>query len=36
MSFTQELRRQANGIFQAIFEHPFVRGIAEGAWQGNN
>lgn len=31
MSFTQELRRQADGIFQAIFEHPFVRGIAEGS-----
>lgn len=30
MSFTQELRQQADGIFQAIFEHPFVRGIAEG------
>ena len=30
MSFSQELRRQADGIFQAIYEHPFVRGIAEG------
>ncbi|GGH10905.1 thiaminase II [Paenibacillus segetis] len=30
MSFTQELRQQADGIFQAIFKHPFVRGIASG------
>ncbi|MGE7055971.1 thiaminase II, partial [Paenibacillus glucanolyticus] len=30
MSFTQELRRQSDGIFQAIFDHPFVRGIAAG------
>lgn len=30
MSFTQELRRKADGIFQAIYDHPFVRGIAEG------
>lgn len=30
MSFTQELRQQAGGIFQAIFDHPFVKGIAEG------
>lgn len=30
MSFTQELRQQADGIFQAIFNHPFVRGIADG------
>lgn len=30
MSFAQELRRQADDIFQAIFNHPFVRGIAEG------
>lgn len=30
MSFTQELRQQADGIFEAIFNHPFVRGIAEG------
>lgn len=33
MSFTQELRRQADGIFQAIFQHPFVRGIASGSLQ---
>lgn len=30
MSFTQALRQQAGGIFQAIFDHPFVKGIAEG------
>ncbi|WP_110945164.1 thiaminase II [Paenibacillus phocaensis] len=30
MGFSQELRRQADGIYQAIFEHPFVRGIASG------
>ncbi|WP_110926275.1 thiaminase II [Bacillus massiliglaciei] len=30
MSFSAELRREADPIFQAIFEHPFVRGIAEG------
>lgn len=33
MSFTQELRQKADGIFQAIFEHPFVRGIANGDLQ---
>ncbi|GAB6930930.1 thiaminase II [Paenibacillus sp. JCM 10914] len=31
MRFTQELRQQADGIFEAIFEHPFVRGIADGS-----
>lgn len=30
MSFTEDLRREADGVFSAIFEHPFVRGIAEG------
>ncbi|WP_106768737.1 thiaminase II [Paenibacillus faecalis] len=30
MSFTQQLRQQADDIFQAIFDHPFVRGIAKG------
>lgn len=30
MSFTEELREQGEHIFQAIYEHPFVRGIAEG------
>ncbi len=30
MSFTQTLRQEAGGIFQAIFDHPFVKGIAEG------
>lgn len=33
MSFTQQLRREADGIFEAIFAHPFVRGIAEGSLQ---
>jgi len=30
MSFSQELRAQAEPIFQAIMEHPFVQGIAKG------
>lgn len=30
MSFSAELRKEANPIFDAIFEHPFVRGIANG------
>jgi len=30
MSFAAELRKEANPIFEAIFEHPFVRGIANG------
>ncbi|OWA34276.1 thiaminase II [Saccharibacillus sp. O16] len=30
MSFTEKLRRDAEPIYQAIFEHPFVRGIAAG------
>ena len=30
MSFSAELRREANPIFNAIFEHPFVQGIANG------
>lgn len=30
MSFSQNLRSQADGIFKAIYEHPFVRGIASG------
>lgn len=29
-SFTEELRRKADPVFEAIFRHPFVRGIAEG------
>ncbi|WP_145020731.1 thiaminase II [Paenibacillus sp. Y412MC10] len=28
--FTEELRYAADPIYQAIFKHPFVRGIAEG------
>ncbi|MED5020576.1 thiaminase II [Paenibacillus chibensis] len=31
--FTEELRSAADPIFQAIFDHPFVRGIAEGTLQ---
>lgn len=30
MSFSAELRREAAPIFNAIFEHPFVKGIANG------
>jgi thiaminase (transcriptional activator TenA) len=30
MKFSAELRKAANPIFQAIFEHPFVQGIANG------
>lgn len=30
MSFTEQLRRGADPIYEAIFKHPFVRGIAEG------
>lgn len=30
MSFSAELRREATPIFNAIFEHPFVQGIAKG------
>ncbi|MGA9289335.1 MAG: thiaminase II [Anaerobacillus sp.] len=30
MSFTEKLRKESAPIFDAIFEHPFVRGIAEG------
>ena len=30
MSFSTELRKEAEPIFDAIFEHPFVRGIANG------
>ncbi len=33
LSFSQELRKQADGIYQAIFDHPFVRGIASGQLQ---
>lgn len=29
-SFTEELRSKAEPVFEAIFDHPFVRGIAEG------
>lgn len=31
MSFSEELRREAEPIFNAIFEHPFVKGIANGS-----
>ena len=30
MSFTQQLRREAEPIFQAIFQHEFIQGIARG------
>lgn len=30
MSFSAELRKEADPIFHAIFEHPFVQGIAKG------
>lgn len=33
-SFTGELRRKADPVFEAIFDHPFVRGIAEGNLSG--
>ncbi|RTE09108.1 thiaminase II [Paenibacillus whitsoniae] len=31
MSFTKELREAADPIFEAIYQHPFVQGIARGA-----
>ncbi|MEF2967697.1 thiaminase II [Paenibacillus sp. M1] len=34
MSFTEELRRETDHVFQAIYEHPFVRGIAAGKLGG--
>ncbi|AMA73018.1 MULTISPECIES: thiaminase II [Aneurinibacillus] len=30
MSFTQQLREAADPIFEAIFQHPFVQGLANG------
>lgn len=30
MSFSAQLRREANPIFKAIFQHPFVKGLASG------
>lgn len=30
MKFSEELRKEADPIFQAIFDHPFVKGIGEG------
>ena len=30
MSFSAELRREADPIFEAIFEHPFILGLASG------
>ncbi|WP_082232331.1 thiaminase II [Halobacillus massiliensis] len=30
MSFTEDLRRENNDIFEAIFQHPFVDGIGKG------
>ncbi|HEY8449872.1 MAG TPA: thiaminase II [Bacillota bacterium] len=31
MGIYQELRREADGLWQASFNHPFVRGIADGS-----
>lgn len=33
-SFTEELRSKADPLFEAIFRHPFVQGIAEGNLSG--
>ncbi|MDR6243909.1 thiaminase/transcriptional activator TenA [Paenibacillus hunanensis] len=30
MSFSQEIRKAADPVFEAIYHHPFVQGIAEG------
>lgn len=30
MSFSQELRKESDVIFQGIFEHPFVEGLGKG------
>lgn len=30
MSFSQQLRQEADSIFEAIFHHPFVQGIVKG------
>ncbi|MGC9930785.1 thiaminase II [Priestia aryabhattai] len=30
MSFSSQLRQEANYIYEAIFNHPFIKGIAEG------
>lgn len=30
MSFTQELRKEADSIYTALFNHPFVKGIGSG------
>ncbi|TCJ20030.1 thiaminase II [Rubrobacter taiwanensis] len=34
MKFTDELRQKADPIYEAIFGHPFVRGIAGGSLSG--
>lgn len=31
MSFTEELRTRSNETFEGIFNHPFIKGIAEGS-----
>lgn len=33
MSFSAQLRKEATPIFEAIFDHPFVQGIASGHFQ---
>ena len=30
MRFSKQLREEANHIFEACYNHPFVQGIAEG------
>ncbi|WP_227935424.1 thiaminase II [Alkalihalobacillus deserti] len=30
MSFSEQLRKEANHIFEACFNHPFIKGVAEG------
>jgi thiaminase/transcriptional activator TenA len=34
MSFSQQLRTEAEPIFEAIYNHPFIEGIAKGGLQG--
>lgn len=30
MTFTAQLREETEPLFEAIYQHPFVRGLAEG------
>jgi len=34
MSFSQQLRKEAEPIFEAIYHHPFIQGIAKGSLKG--